>query len=155
MRRRSMLLTTLLIAAGCGPSAEEQAAEAEAARQQAIADTLAMAEATYEPAAFDSIQWVEQSEAIARGQVVFSYSCAKCHGRAGDGTGGFVQQGDTLRPPSFLIEDWRFRDDHEGLRRQIFVGTANGMPHWGLEGLTPRDMDAVGYFIRFSLRDGG
>jgi hypothetical protein len=31
----------------------------------------------------------------------------------------------------------------EAIREAIFVGTAEGMPHWGLEGLKPTQVDAV------------
>ena len=143
----------VLLLTACGPSQEEREAMAAEQRAMAAEDTLAQAEAVFDAAAFDTIQWTATDSAVARGQTVFSYSCQKCHGDGGDGTGGFVARGDTLRPPSFLVEDWRFRDDHEGLRRQIFVGTASGMPHWGLEGLKPRDIDAVAHFIRLGLRE--
>ena len=155
MRPRWHLLTLLLVPVACS-SSEDRAEAAQAAlaaeHDRAVADTLVMAEAQFEAAAFDSVTWADTGEAVARGEVVFSYSCRKCHGQVGDGTGGFVAQGDTLRPPTLLAEDWRFRLDHEGLRRQIFVGTSNGMPHWGLEGLKPRDIDAVANYIRLSLR---
>ena len=82
-----------------------------------------------------------------RGSVVFQYSCAKCHGSQGYGDGLFVTRGDTLRPPSFHTEDWRFQDDLEGLRRHVYTGTEGGMPHWGMEGLKYRDIDAVAQFI--------
>lgn len=153
--KKSLLFVAGLILPACGPSAEERESMAAEQRALAAADTLAEAEARYDPTAFDSVAWPATDSAVARGQVVFNYSCSKCHGPAGDGTGGFVMQGDTVRPPSFLPEDWRFRDDHEGLRRQIFVGTANGMPHWGLEGLKPRDIDAVAHYIRLALRTSG
>ena len=152
MRIRSLLYAACLVPLACGPSAEEREAIAAEQRALAAADTLAQAEANFDAAAFDSVSWVATDSAVARGQVVFQYSCRKCHGEAGDGSAGFVAQGDTLRPPSFLPEDWRFADDQEGLRRQIFVGTSNGMPHWGLEGLKPRDIDAVAHYIRFGLR---
>ncbi|MCA9736508.1 MAG: c-type cytochrome [Gemmatimonadota bacterium] len=115
-------------------------------------DTLRTAEAAYDPAAFDSISWENPAAANERGAVVFRFSCEKCHGPRGYGDGGFVSRGDTVRPPSFRESDWRFVEDHEGLRRHIFVGTADGMPHWGLEGLKPRDVDAVAHYLREGLR---
>ena len=152
MRARSLLYAACLIPLACGPSAEEREAMAAEQRAMAAADTLAEAEANFDATVFDSVSWVATDSAVARGQVVFQYSCRKCHGAEGDGTGGFVAQGDTLRPPSFLAEDWRFADDQEGLRRQISVGTATGMPHWEMEGLKPRDIDAVAHYIRLGLR---
>ena len=152
---RTVLLSSILFLSACGPSSQERDAMAAEQRALAAADTLALAEAGFDASAFDTLAWAVTDSAVARGRVVFSYSCQKCHGSAGDGSGGFVTQGDTLRPPTFLADDWRFRDDHEGLRRQIFVGTSNGMPHWGLEGLKPRDIDAVAHFIRLGLRAEG
>jgi mono/diheme cytochrome c family protein len=115
------------------------------------ADTVETALALYDAAAFDTITWESPGEAVVRGSVVFSYSCRKCHGSQGYGDGGFVTQGDTIRPPDFHQPDWRFTTDLDGLRRQIFTGTAEGMPHWGLEGLKHRDIDAVARFIQDRL----
>ncbi len=63
--------------------------------------------------------------------------------------------GDTLRPPSFLQADWRFAEDRDGLRKQVFTGNAQGMPHWGFHGLKYRDIDAVAVYIQQGLRDSG
>lgn len=115
------------------------------------ADTVATALAQFDAAAFDTVAWESPGEAVVRGSVVFSYSCRKCHGTQGYGDGGFVTQGDTVRPPSFHDVDWQYRTDLEGLRRHIFTGTAEGMPHWGLEGLKYRDIDAVARFIQDRL----
>ena len=155
LTHRVALLGPMFLLAACGPSQEEREALAAEQRALAAADTVATAEANFNAAAFDSVTWAATDSAVARGQIVFNYSCQKCHGSAGDGTGGFVTQGDTLRPPSFLTDDWQFRDDHDGLRHHIFVGTATGMPHWGLEGLKPRDIDAVAHYIRMGLREEG
>lgn len=122
--------------------------------QAAALDTLRTAELAYDATAFDSISWETNTAAAERGAIVFRFSCEKCHGTEGLGDAGFVAQGDTVRPPSFRAADWRFADDHEALRQHIFVGTAQGMPHWGLEGLKARDIDAVATYIREGLRSG-
>ncbi len=142
----------VLVAGSCGPDEAERAAAAEEARIAAHADSVMLAESMYSLAAFDTISWASPDSAISRGSTVWNYSCLKCHGREGAGDGGAVQRGDTIRPPSFLTDDWRFADDHEGLRRQVFTGTAEGMPHWGFYGLKLRDIDAVAHFIREDLR---
>jgi mono/diheme cytochrome c family protein len=116
------------------------------------ADSVALAAALLTPETFDTISWPSDSAALARGAVVWSYSCQKCHGNWGDGDGGFVQRGETLRPPSFRAADWRLAGDYEGMRRQVFTGTAEGMPHWGMTALRPRDIDAVTIYVQKALR---
>lgn len=135
----------LMVACQGGEPAEEQSAPTGA-------DSVAAALAAFDPAAFDSISWDTHEAALERGGVVFRFSCRKCHGEGGAGDGGFVASGDTLQPPSFLTEEWQFADDREALRQHIFTGTADGMPHWGLEGLKYRDIDAVSYYILETLR---
>ena len=144
----SILVAGLLMGvAGCAPQdapePEQGATEEEAVLQ---------AEGVFDPAGFDTIAWDTEQAAIDRGALVFRVSCSKCHGPSGRGDGGFVVEGDTLRPPSLVDPDWRFADDPTGLREQIFVGTAAGMPHWGLEGLKYRDIDAVARFVTLWLR---
>lgn len=140
MRRIPIAASALLALAACGAPPEQEA-------EPTPADTVAMAMAQYDAAAFDSIAWDTPEEAVVRGSVVFQYSCSKCHGTQGYGDGEFVTRGDTLRPPSFHGDEFQYRGDLEGLRQHVFTGTANGMPHWGMEGLKYRDIDAVGRFI--------
>lgn len=133
------------------------ACSAEPARQEqsgpSAADSVLMAAAQYDPAHFDTIQWESDTAAIVRGSVVFSYSCAKCHGPSGDGGENWVTRGDTLETPSFHAEDWKYADDPAALRKLIYTGREGGMPHWGLAGLQYRDVDAVARFILEDLRD--
>lgn len=145
----ALALFTGLVAVACGGG--ESAPEV--SREEAAMDTVRQAMAAYDATAYDSIAWETNDDAVVRGSVVFSYSCKKCHGVQGYGDGGFVTQNDTLVPPSFHDEDWRFRDDLDGLREQVFVGTTEGMPHWGLENLSYRDIDAVARFIQDRLID--
>lgn len=151
MRLLAIPVLGLLVVAACADS-EERAAQAEEARRAAAADTVRLAAAAYDEAGFDAIEWDADSVALSRGSVVWSFSCTKCHGLTGLGDGGFVLRGDTLRPPSFLAADWRFADDLDGLRRYIFAGNVEGMPHWGIVGLKPIDIDAVGRYIQGVLR---
>lgn len=146
-------LATVPLAGACGgPDEAEVAAADEAARAAAQADSVMLAESMYDPAAFDTITWETREAALERGSVVWGISCAKCHGPNGEGDGGFVQRGDTLSPPNFLARDWRYADDPPGLKQQVFVGTTEGMPHWGFYGLKFRDIDAVATFIKVRLR---
>ena len=116
------------------------------------ADSVGLAMEAFDPAAFDTIAWDSAQAAIERGGLAVRISCAKCHGDGGRGNGNFVIQGDTLRPPSFLAEDWRFAEDPVELRRQIYTGNVAGMPYWGLVGLKYRDIDAVARYIIDFLR---
>jgi mono/diheme cytochrome c family protein len=131
--------------AGCAGEPETESAQPP--------DTLtAVAMEAYDASMFDSITWNTEQDALDRGLTVYRHSCARCHGTEGRGDAGFVRAGDTLRPESFLREDWPYTDDKASLRQQVFVGTAEGMPHWGLEGLRPRDVDAVAIYIMQVLR---
>ncbi|HSR40647.1 MAG TPA: cytochrome c [Longimicrobiales bacterium] len=118
------------------------------------ADSVRAAEQMFSPEAFDTITWETHQARLDRGAVVWRISCTKCHGNAGRGDGGFVTEGDTLRPPSFVEPDWVLADDVTALRRRIYTGTEEGMPHWGLEGLTYRDIDAVATYILEAVRAG-
>ena len=93
-----------------------------------------------------------QDAAIQRGGLVYRVSCQTCHGEGGRGERGFIFEGDTLRPPSFVSASWSYAKDPVGLRRRIFTGSILGMPYWGLVGLTFKDVDAVARYITTVLR---
>jgi mono/diheme cytochrome c family protein len=139
---------------GRGPAtAEEQADSARVARMAAAEDTVRIAAEAYDPIIFDTITWPTADFAVRRGQTVWRISCMKCHGATGLGDAGFVLRGDTLRPPSFQDPDWRFATNLDSLRRYIFIGNKEGMPHWGLiPGMHSYDIDAVARFIQKDLR---
>lgn len=143
MRRVALALMIPLLAAACGKGA------APADQQAAGPDSVGMALAQYSPAIFDSIQWKGDSAQINRGAVVWTFSCRKCHGETGAGDAKFVVENDTIVPPDFHTTGWRFLSDSEGLRKYIYAGNDKKMPHWGIEGLKARDVDAVtGYIIK-------
>ena len=144
------VVSTLWLVA-CGADPEARQAADEAARAAAQADTMQMAHAAFDAVVFDTIKWDGDSLAVSRGDVVWNFSCRKCHGPTALGDGGFVLRGDTLHPPSFREPDWRFTRDLDGLRAYIFAGNEKGMPHWGLVGLTSRDIDAVAKYIQKHL----
>ncbi len=146
----SFFAGVVVVAAGaCGH--EETPAEREARIQAARADSVAQAEAVYDPTAFDTIRWASAEERIERGSVVWTYSCRKCHGPGGRGSGQFaVENG--LEVPSLVAPDWPSAGDLPAIRHGIFVGHETGMPHWGLRGLKNRDIDAVAYYLDAVLR---
>ena len=141
-------LALALVAAGCGGG--EPAEDT----SEAAPDSLALAQEAFDAAMFDTVTWETDTEAEERGAVVYQYSCRKCHGERGLGDADFVRQGDTLRPPSFREPDWTFAQDKAGLMEQVFVGNAEGMPHWGLAGLKAKDVDAVATYILNVLLTG-
>jgi mono/diheme cytochrome c family protein len=133
---------SLLILYGCGGGGEVPAAS------NAHADSVAFALSQITVETFDTIAWPSDSAALARGALVWSTSCQRCHATDGSGTAGFVQHGDTLRPPDFRDDTWTMGRDRDALRRAIYTGTEEGMPHWGLVGLKPRDADASALYIQ-------
>ena len=149
MRRAFSVIVSLAWLGAC--AGEEPAPMVEGPTR---ADSVAMAAEAFDSTAFDTIAWEGQPQtAVERGSLVYRISCSKCHGEVGRGNGGFVYQGDTLAPPTFLSEDWRFAEDPIGLRQYIFTGNVLGMPYWGLVGLQYRDIDAVAVFISDFLRE--
>jgi len=146
MSRVAMAVCFALWATACGGEAGE------APPPEAAVDSVALAMEAYDASVFDTLMWNGDSLALQRGATVWSFSCQKCHGALGRGDGGFVSQGDTLRPPSFREPDWRYGSDLPGLRQHIFTGEGHGMPEWGLAGLPYRDIDAVARYIQNVLR---
>jgi len=152
----SVLVFGALFVLGC-ENAEDKAAreqaEHEAALQIARADSVAQAAAAWDPAAFDSIAWDDDTARLERGQMVWSFSCAKCHGAGGAGDGEVAREHE-LTVPTLLDPDWALAGNIGEIRHTIFVGHVSAMPNWGLVGLKSRDLDAVSYFIHAGLRAG-
>ena len=150
MRSFIPVVVALAWLGACGGKAPQQ--DPKVARDSIRADSVALADSVFSPAAFDTIKWKSKAEAIERGSLVFKISCVRCHGDGGGGRTNVVFQGDTLNPPSFLGKDWALATDTMGLRKKIFSGNVAGMPHWGLIGLHYRDVDAVARYITDFLR---
>jgi mono/diheme cytochrome c family protein len=150
MRRVPLGIAVTLLAVACGGGKQDQAT--------AGADSVGIALAQYSPALFDSITWAADSAEINRGSVVWAWSCKRCHGETGAGDGNFVTQvkdstgavvPDTLMPPTFLTPGWQYATDKQALIKYIYTGSGQQpMPHWGLSGQKPRDIDAVAAYIQ-------
>lgn len=135
------------ITAACGPSEEQMAADAAAAAAAEQDSLMALVDSTYDPSVFDTLTWPNETRRAEYGPTVYLASCAKCHGAQGLGDGGFVLAGDTLRPRSFREPDWRLAGDLAGIRKAVFSGNREGMPHWGLVGLSYGAVDAVAQYV--------
>jgi len=151
MRRTSITLAALALFGACGREAPPPPAQ-EPPPVVTRADSAPLAMAAYDSTVFDTLQWQSEDAAIQRGGLVYRVSCMTCHGEGGRGDRGFIFEGDTLRPPSFVAADWTYANDLPGLRKRIFTGSVLGMPYWGLVGMTSKDVDAVARYILGVLR---
>jgi len=153
MRWIALSLAFLVASAGCGPDPEAEAAAQAAAEAQLQDSLIAAATQALQSAVFDTITWENEQDALDRGQVVYNYSCAPCHGERGLGDAGAVMGVDTIRPPSLRGSDWRFAQDVEAIREYVYLGNADSMPHWGIfesEGgrkLGEKSIDAVARYL--------
>jgi mono/diheme cytochrome c family protein len=149
MRRTRAFLLMLLapLFAACGSAGPE------GGQASAAPDSVALAAALFDPDVYDTITWQTHSAALQRGAVVFAHSCSRCHGMVGEG-GGVYAVTHQLAVPSLRRPDWPAGEDVPAVRRLVFTGTADGMPHWGLHGLKARDVDAVARYIATGLRAG-
>lgn len=152
MRRTIVTLTVLTWLGACGGEAPPPPPAEEPPPTLTRADSVEMALAAFDSTVYDTIQWASDDDAIKRGGLVYRVSCMTCHGEGGTGGRGFIVEGDTLRPPSFVTASWPFASDPVGLRRRIFSGAILGMPYWGLVGMTEKDVDAVARYITEALR---
>jgi mono/diheme cytochrome c family protein len=112
---------------------------------------ISQAEAQYALADFDSILWESDSARSINGNIVYSSTCRRCHGTLGEGGTEYARSRD-LDVPSIIGTDWKYDEDVEAVRHQIFVGHATGMPTLGIASLTLREIDAVAWFTIHVLR---
>ena len=57
-----------------------------------------------------------------------------------------------LEVPSLVDREWEFAEDLTATRHRIFVGHPDGLPTWGVAGLSPREIDGVSYYLLRVLR---
>lgn len=116
------------------------------------AERVAEADSLYSSAAFDTVDWTSESVRIQAGNLVYADECRRCHGPLGRGDGDHARSLD-LDVPSLVDPEWEYGDDLEPIRRRIFTGHPEGMPTWGIAGLTPRQIDAAAFYIVRQLRE--
>jgi mono/diheme cytochrome c family protein len=135
-------LTGLALLAGCAekefdpPDPEER---------------VALAEADYATARFDTVGWESDAERQREGNDAYAVHCRSCHGPLGRGETAYAR-GRGLEVPSLVEPGWAHAGDVEAVRRRIYVGHPAGMPAWGLGRMTPREIDAVAFYIVTRLR---
>lgn len=109
------------------------------------------AERVYSEALFDTIAWPSDSIRATEGNGVFSAKCRQCHGSFGRGGTEYAADRD-LDVPSLVEPDWEYAGDPDAVRHRIFVGHPEGMPTWGVAGISPREIDATAFYILEWLR---
>lgn len=116
-------------------------------RDQRIAD----AETVFEAVVFDSITWADDVLRAREGNSVYAARCRNCHGTLGAGSTAYAENRG-LSVPSLVEREWRYAASMDSVRHRIFVGHRAGMPTWGVAGLTPREIDAVAFYVLEDLR---
>lgn len=112
---------------------------------------IARADSVFDPARFDTLTWPSDSLRAIEGNVVYSASCRNCHGPLGGGGTPYAEQRG-LDVPSLVTAGWRWADRPDSVRHRIWVGHIEGMPSWGIGGLSDREIDAVTYYLLEVLR---
>jgi mono/diheme cytochrome c family protein len=144
LRRRSgpaVGLACFVIMAACEKPEPERP---DRALQVAEADSLLT------PETFDTIAWSGQQDRAFDGNNVYAAHCRSCHGYMGEGGTEYARQ-HNIAVPSLVREDWPY-NDVTSMRQRIFTGHPAGMPTWGVANITPREIDAVAYYIAEVLR---
>jgi mono/diheme cytochrome c family protein len=114
-------------------------------------ERVAEAAALLTPETFDTIRWASDSARAFDGNNAYAAKCRDCHGYMGAGDTEYARrQGITV--PSLIRPDWPGGSDVVTLRERIFIGHPGGMPTFGVAGITPREIDAVAYYIAEVLR---
>lgn len=116
------------------------------------AERVEEAESRYSTALFDSIEWASSAERIQSGNLVYADECRRCHGPLGRGDTEYARARN-LEVPSLVEPDWDVGDDYRALRHRVFTGHPEGMPTWGIGRLSPREIDAVAFYLSEQLRE--
>ena len=140
MRHAATLALAALAAAACGHDFEPPD------RGERVRE----AEAVYSNAIFDTIAWTSDSVRSLEGNEVYAAECRRCHGPLGRGNTDYARARG-LTVPSLVTPDWPLAS-MDSIRREIFVGHEEGMPGFGIAGITPRDIDGAAYYVLATLR---
>lgn len=137
-----LILPSVLILVGCkGHEFEPPDREAQ----------VQAASARFDLASFDSVTWASDSVKALEGNVVWASYCRNCHGSVGR-AGTDYAENRNLKVPSLVEAGWRFAERRDSVLHRIYTGHAAGMPTWGVAGISPREMDAVTWYLLRVLR---
>jgi mono/diheme cytochrome c family protein len=109
------------------------------------------AEMLYTSALFDSIAWPSDSVRALEGNAVFAAKCRRCHGTLGGGDTDYARARE-LEVPSLVEPEWPMAASVDSVRHTVFVGHAQGMPTFGVAGITLREIDAASWYVLSRLR---
>jgi mono/diheme cytochrome c family protein len=102
------------------------------------------------PEMFDTVTWSSTEDRAFAGNNIYAARCRSCHGYIGEAETEYARESD-LDVPSLVRPEWPYADI-ETVRRVIYTGHPGGMPTWRVAGITPREIDAVAYYIVYVLR---
>lgn len=114
-------------------------------------ERVRQAEALYTPALFDSISWASDSARALEGNAVYAAKCRRCHGTLGRGDTDYARARD-LDVPSLVEPNWILAAAVDSVRHTVFAGHAQGMPTFGVAGITLREIDAAAFYVLNRLR---
>lgn len=109
-----------------------------------------LAAAAYAAALFDTVVWASPDEAAVEGNTVYVSECRNCHGPLGRGDTEYARERG-LQVPSLVEAGWA-RAEVDSVRRAVYGGHEAGMPVFGVNALTLRDVDAVARYVVHVLR---
>lgn len=113
-------------------------------------EQVAQADSLLTMEAFDTLTWASDAERAEAGNNVYAAKCRSCHGYLGRGNTDYARERN-LDVPSLVREDWPYQN-LLAVRRIIFIGHEDGMPTWGVAGITAREIDAAAYYVMEVLR---
>jgi mono/diheme cytochrome c family protein len=111
---------------------------------------VAQADSILTMEAFDTVAWTSDAERAEAGNNVYAAKCRSCHGYLGQAGTDYARERN-LDVPSLVREDWPYQNVL-AVRRVIFIGHPDGMPTFGVAGITPREIDAVAFYLMEVLR---
>jgi cbb3-type cytochrome c oxidase subunit III len=112
---------------------------------------IGQADSLFRVERFDTMTWVSGDIRASAGNAVYAARCRNCHGTVGAGDTDYARNRG-LEVPSLVKREGLLGENADSVRHRIYVGHAAGMPTWGVAGITPREIDAVTFYLLERLR---